>query len=172
MASALAFHVVQCLFCFYFYFVTWETLGNSLSLSQLLSLEAVWMLSPSQRSSALWCTSTAVAWSSAEPKDKNRGKKNSKFILTFYCTLPHSTVCNVVQFWWERCLRGTEDPAAWTQPKGWIFLFVCFVLLSFPQLAMAKVSRHSPPLSLWAKIHTGLTSRYGCTVAKWTPYHC
>lgn len=26
---------------------------------------------------------------------------------------------------------------------------------------MAKVSRHSPPLSLWAMIHAGLTSRYG-----------
>lgn len=29
MASAPAFHVVQCLFCFYFCFVTGETLGNS-----------------------------------------------------------------------------------------------------------------------------------------------
>lgn len=29
MASALAFHVAQCLFCFYFCFVTRESLGNS-----------------------------------------------------------------------------------------------------------------------------------------------
>lgn len=116
MASALAFHVFQCLFCFYFYFVTWETPGNGLCWSQLRSPEAVWTLSPRQQSSALCCTSTAAAWSSAELKDNRGGSSPLLHAPSF-----SQTACSVVQFWWERCWRGMGDWAVWAQPKGWVF---------------------------------------------------
>lgn len=100
---------------FYFCFVTWETLGNGLHLSQLRSPGAGGGPSSSMQSSALWCTGTAVAWSSAEPRDINRGEK-LKAHIWHAASFPR-TVCHVVQFWWERCLSRTEDSAVWIQPK-------------------------------------------------------
>lgn len=153
MASALPFHVVQCLFCFYFCFVTWETLGNGLDCSQLQSPETGWTLSSSQHSTALWCTSTAlwctstaVAWSSAELKDINRGEKLKVHI--WHATSFPWTVCHVVQFWREHRLRGTKDSAVWIQPRRHIiYLFFLYVISRVKLL----VKESSPPLLLRAK---------------------
>lgn len=73
------------------------------------------MLSSHQQSSALYCTRTVQAWSSAELKDINREGKLEVHI--WHAPSFPWTVCHVVQFWWEHCLRRTKDSAFWIQLK-------------------------------------------------------
>lgn len=109
------------LFVLFLYFVTWETPGNGLCWSQLRSPEAGWMLSPSQQSSALCCTSTAAAWSSAELEDNLRGGR--KVTLTACCVV----LTNHLQHWTVLMgvlLEGNGRFSCLHPAQGMGFLFV------------------------------------------------
>lgn len=107
-------------------------------------------LSSSPQSSALWCTSTAVASSSAEPRDINRGEKLKAHIWH----VPHSHKLFAT-------LYSTDGSAAWAELKiqlsgsnpsdRFFCLFSLYVISRVELLVNDSWCRHSPPLLIRAK---------------------